>query len=176
MVRAVCEYNIEKINKMSKTFMRKAFATAIAFSLLFLVLGGLTIFFSFKAKEINWVSVVLGGVVMLASIYPIYSTFRAQKRNHRETVSAMQLDKGDLQIDMTFKEKKLEVVTTQAGEVQNETILIRNITKVKKNKQGVAIYIGDDMYYIFNDEIVTGTMDELFRIFERVNVIPKKSR
>ena len=170
MVRAVCEFNIEKITKMSKTFMRKAFITAILFSVLILALGVFTIYFAFKAVETNWISVVLGGIITLASFYPIFSTYKVQKRNHKDTISAMQLDKGDLHIDMTFKEKKLEVVTTQFDQVQNETILLRNITKIKVNKQGVAIYIGDDMYYIFNDEIVTGTKEELLRIFQRLNL------
>ena len=98
---------------------------------------------------------------------------KTQKRNHRETIKAMQLDKGDLQIDLTIKDKKLEVVTTQFDEVQKETVLLRNVSVVRTNKDGVAVYIGDDMYYIFNDEIVTGTREELLRIFQRVNVLIK---
>lgn len=173
MVRAICEYNIEKITKMSKTFMRKAFATAIFFTLVILALGGLTIYFALKSTEVNWVSFSLGAVISLASIYPLFSTFKTQRRNHRETVKAMQLDKGDLHIDLTFKDKKLEVVTTQFDEVQTETVLLRNVSVVRTKKDGVAVYIGDDMYYIFNDEIVTGTREELLRIFQRVNVLIK---
>ncbi|MBO7214815.1 MAG: hypothetical protein J6V66_04885 [Clostridia bacterium] len=176
MVRAICEYNSEKINKMSRTFMRKAFRTAILFSIAFIVLGGITIYFGLKTEKQGLVSVILGGIIVLASAYPIISTIKTQRRNHKETVKAMQLDKGDLQIDMLFKEKRLEVTTSQAGEVQTETILLRNVTNVKVNKQGVAIYIEEDMYFIFNDEIVMGTQEELLRIFNKVKVPVKKRR
>ena len=176
MVRAICEYNTEKINKMSKTFMRKAFTTAILFSIAFIVLGGITIYFGFKTEKTGFISIILGGLIVLASAYPIISTIRTQRRNHRDTIAAMQLEKGDLQIDMLFKEKRLEVTTTQADEVQTETILIRNFSGVKVNKQGIAVYVGDDMYYIFNDEIVMGSKEELLRIFSKVNVPIKKKR
>ena len=170
MVRAICEFDKEKLSKMSKTFMKKAFLIAVFFSVVLIALGLTSLIFSLKSEEINWVSVVLSGVVMLGSLYPIVSTVFTQRKNHRETVRAMQLDKGDLQIDITFKEKKMEVTTTQANEVQSETVLMRNVTKVRANKDGVGIYIGDDMYYIFNDEIVLGTREELIRLFQKLNV------
>ncbi len=170
MVRAVSVYSDEKLLKMSKKFMKKAFLTAIFFAAILLSLGIVTIIFSLQAKDINWVSIVLGAVVTLGSFYPIISTLLAQRKNYRETVKAMQLEKGDLQIDITFKEKKMEITTTQANEVENETVLMRNVDRVRTNKDGVGIYIGGDMYYIFNDEIVLGTREELLRSFTKLNV------
>lgn len=170
MVRTVSKYDIQKINKMSKTFMKKAFVTAILLSLLFLAAGIATTIFALKQVEINWISVVLGGIITLGSCYPIISTLRAQTRNHRETVKAMQLDKGELVIDITFKEKRMEVTTTQCGEATEETVLLRNVTRVRLNSRGVAIYVGSDMYYVFNEEIVQGSREELIRIFKRLNV------
>lgn len=170
MVRAVSKYNIQKINQMSKTFMKKAFATAIFLSALFLTAGILITVFALKQVEINWVSVVMGGIVTLGSCYPIISTLRAQTKNHRDTVKAMQLDKGELVIDITFREKRMEITTSQCGETTEETVLLRNVSKVRLNAKGVAIYIGSDMYYIFNEEIVQGTREELVRIFTKLNV------
>ncbi len=170
MVRAVSEYNTEKLSKMSKYFMRKAFATAVFFGVVLLAIGIVTVVVALSAEKKNWVSIVLGFVVCLGSLYPIISTVITQKKNHRETVKAMQLDKGDLRIDITFKEKKMEITTSQAGEVQNESVLMRNVSKIRTNKDGLGIYIGKDMYYIFNDEIVLGTREELLRLFQKLNV------
>ena len=170
MVRAVSDYNVEKISKMSKHFMRKALVTAVFFGVVLLAVGIVTVVVALSREERNWVSIVLGFVVCFGSLYPIISTVISQKKNHRETVKAMQLDKGDLRIEITFKEKKMEITTTQADEVQNESVLMRNVSKVRTNKDGLGIYIGKDMYYIFNDEIVLGTREELLRLFKKLNV------
>lgn len=170
MVRAVCEYSEEKIKKMMKPMKIKAYISAFLFSVLFLAMGLVSIFGALKDDEINWVTLILGGVVCLGAFYPPISTFLTQRKNYKASLEAMQLQKGDLALEMVFREKRLEVTTTQGEEVQFETILLRNVTQVKTNKDGVAIYIGEDMYFIYNDDIEFGTREELIRIFQRLNV------
>ncbi len=169
MVRAICEYNEEKIKKMMKPLKVKAYVSAWAFAILFVAMGISSIIASLK-DEINWVSLILGCIVCLCCVYPLISTYRTQSKNYKATFQAMQLEKGDLTLEMVFKEKRLEVTSTQGEEVLGETILLRNVTAVKTNKEGVAIYIGEDMYFIYDDDIVFGTRDELIRIFKRLNI------
>ncbi len=170
MVRAICEYNEQKIKTMMKPIKIKAYVTSFLFSVVFLAMGIFSVINSLLTAEINWLTLVLGGVVCLASVYPPISTFLNQKRNYKASVEAMQLHKGDLTLEMVFKEKRLEVTTTQGEEVQFENVLLRNVTLVKTNKDGVAVYIGEDMYFIYNEDIEFGTREELLRIFERLGV------
>ncbi|MBE5743349.1 MAG: hypothetical protein E7358_01365 [Clostridiales bacterium] len=167
MVKAICEYNDEKIKKMMKPLKVKAYVTAFLFSAVFLAMGAISVIGALK-DGINWVTLILGGVVCLGAIYPPISTYLTQKKNYKASYEAMQLHKGDLVLEMVFKEKRLEVTTSQGDEVQNETVLLRNVTSVRANKEGVAIYIGEDMYFIYNDDIDFGSREELLRIFERI--------
>ena len=170
MVKATCEYNERKIKAMMKPIKVKAYVTAFLFSVVFLAMGLLSVVNALLETEINWVTLVLGGVVCLGAFYPPISTFLTQRKNYKSSVEAMQLHKGDLVLEMVFREKRLEVSVTQGEEVQFETILLRNVTLVKTNKDGIAIYIGEDMYFIYNEDIEFGTREELIRIFERVGV------
>ena len=170
MVKATCEYNESKIKKMMKPLKIKAYVTAYLFSIIFLAMGIVSVLGSFDGAEIKWVNLVLGLVVCLGAFYPPISTFLTQRKNYKATFDAMQLHKGNLVLEMVFKEKRLEVTTIQGEEVFNENILLRNVTLVKANKEGVAIYIGDDMYFVYNEDINFGSRDELIRIFERLKI------
>ncbi len=170
MVRAICQYNEVKIKKMMKPLKVKAYITAGLFSVVFLGMGLMSVIGALIDSKINWVTLILGGIVCLGAFYPPISTFLTQRRNYLATFDAMKLESGDLILEMVFKEKRLEVTTTQGEEVLNETILLRNVTEVKTNKDGIAIYIGEDMYYIYNEDIEFGSREELIRIFERVGI------
>ena len=121
-------------------------------------------------------SIVLGAIICVFSFYPTASTLATHKKNYEETLTAMNLDKGDLTLDFTIKEKKIELRAIQAGEEEVATMLIRNFSQVKVNKDGVGLYINENMYYIENDEIVLGSKEELLKIFKNAKVTIKNRR
>ena len=59
-------------------------------------------------EGIRWVSVVLGALIALFSVYPVITTFGTYKKNLKETIKQMGLDKGELTLEFLFKEKKME--------------------------------------------------------------------
>ena len=178
MVRAVCNYNKDKVKNMTTKMRNKTLIGAIIFNALFLFMGIFNIVTSISSGEgiQKWLFIVLGAIICVFSFYPTASTLATHKKNYEETLTAMNLDKGDLTLDFTIKEKKIELRAIQAGEEEVATMLIRNFSQVKVNKDGVGLYINENMYYIENDEIVLGSKEELLKIFKNAKVTIKNRR
>ncbi len=175
MVKAVCLFNQETVKRMSKKFRNRTLAGSIALSLFILAVGVSTIVSSFSNEGFQrWMFFILGVLFTLFSVYPVISTVFTHRRNYRETIKAMELDKGELTLEFTIKEKKIELKAIQNGEVQEDTILIRNLSYIKTHSDGIAIYLNENMYYIRNEEIVSGSRDMLLRIFANAGIEIKK--
>ncbi len=175
MVKAVCRFNEEKVKNMSRRMRNSTLFGSIMFAVFILIIGGYNIYASFSNEGVTkWVFFVLGILISLFSVYPIISTLINNKRNYKDTIVAMELDKGELVLEFTIKEKKIELKAIQNGEEQNDTILIRNLSLIKTHADGVGIYLGENMYYIRDDEIVIGDRDMLIRIFKNAGIQIKK--
>ena len=175
MVKAVCRFNEEKVKKMSKRMRVSSILTSLVMSLIILAMGAVNIISSFKQQEVQkWVFLILGIVISLFAFYPIITAISTNKKNYRDTLEAMSLDKGELILEFVIKEKKIELKAIQNGEEQNDTILIRNLSLIKTQKEGVGIYLNENMYFICNDEIVVGNMETLLRIFKNAGIKIKK--
>ena len=175
MVKAVCRFNEETVKTMSKKFRNRTLSGAILLSVPVLVMGVSTIITAFSNDEVQKIIfIILGSLFSLFSLYPIISTVYTHKKNYRETIKAMELDKGELTLEFIIKEKKIELKAIQNGEEQNDTILIRNLSYVKTHSDGVGIYLNENMYYIRNEEIVSGDRDMMIRIFENAGIEIKK--
>lgn len=175
MVRAICTFNKERAETMSKNMRKKTITVSIIISAVLLVFGVLDVITAFSTQEINYLTLGIGGILLIASPYPVFKTIKTEKENHRRTLEAMKLDKGEITFDYTIKDKKIELITTQAGVSKQDTMLIRNISYVKNHKDGLGIYRDEHLYYILNEEIVEGSKEELLRIFQNAD-IPIKNR
>ena len=122
----------------------------------------------------KWIFLILGIAISLFAFYPIITAIITNKKNYRDTLEAMSLDKGELILEFVIKEKKIELKAIQNGEEQNDTILIRNLSLIKTHADGIGIYLNENMYYICNDEIVVGDMEMLLRIFKNAGIKIKK--
>ena len=175
MVKAVCTYNEEKVKKMTKGFRNKTIFGSIVFCIVVFAMGVVNITSSISAVGgLKWLFLIMGIIICLFSFYPLISGIYTHKRNYRETIKAMELEKGDLTLEFLFKEKKIELTAIQNGESQEDTILIRNLTLIKTHADGIGIYLDENMYYIRNEEIVSGDKDMLLRIFKNAGIPIKK--
>ncbi len=175
MVKAVCRFNEEKVKKMSRRMRISSMLTASLMSLIILVMGVVNVISSFKQQEVQkWIFLILGIAISLFAFYPIITAIITNKKNYRDTLEAMSLDKGELILEFVIKEKKIELKAIQNGEEQNDTILIRNLSLIKTHADGIGIYLNENMYYICNDEIVVGDMEMLLRIFKNAGIKIKK--
>lgn len=175
MVKAVCRFNEEKVKKMSRRMRISSMITASLMSLIILIMGVVNVISSFKQQEVQkWIFLILGIAISLFAFYPIITAIITNKKNYRDTLEAMSLDKGELILEFVIKEKKIELKAIQNGEEQNDTILIRNLSLIKTHADGIGIYLNENMYYICNDEIVVGDMEMLLRIFKNAGIKIKK--
>lgn len=175
MVKAVCRFNEEKVKKMSRRMRISSMLTASLMSLIILIMGIVNVISSFKQQEVQkWIFLILGIAISLFAFYPIITAIITNKKNYRDTLEAMSLDKGELILEFVIKEKKIELKAIQNGEEQNDTILIRNLSLIKTHADGIGIYLNENMYYICNDEIVVGDMEMLLRIFKNAGIKIKK--
>ena len=171
MVKAVCRFNEEKVKKMSRRMRISSILTSLLMTVIILVMGILNIVSSFKQTDVQkWVFLILGIAISIFSFYPLVTAIITNKRNYRDTLEAMSLDKGELILEFVIKEKKIELKAIQNGEEQNDTILIRNLSLIKTQKEGIGIYLNENMYYIFNEDIVLGDRDMLLRIFKNAGI------
>ena len=161
---------------MGKKMRNKSLITSGLLSAGLVVMGiVLTIFALNQEKGPNWLSVALGCGVILLSVYPIYKAFKTSNKNIEESIKAMKLNRGPLKLEYTIKEKRIEIIATQNDTVQNQTIMIKNVTGIRPEKDGVGICVGDDMYYILNEDITYGTREMLLNIFKNAGFNIKKS-
>ncbi len=175
MVRAVCNYNEQKVKQMTKGFRNRTIIGSAVFCAIILAMGVFNIIASFSRTDATkWLFLSMGIIISLFSFYPLISGIFAHKRNYKETINAMQLDKGVLTLDFIFKERKIELTATQNGKSQVDTILIRNLSQIKTHADGIGIYLDENMYYILNEEIVAGDREMLLRIFKNAGIPIKK--
>lgn len=176
MVKAVSVYNKDRVVKMGKTMRNKGLITSILLSVALVILGAfLAVFALNQEKGPNWLSFALGIGVALLSFYPIYKSYKTNKKNVEETIKSMKLNRGELQLEFVIKEKRIEITATQNDTVENQTLMIKNVTSVRPDKQGVAICVGEDMYYILDEDITYGTRDMLLNTFKNAGFEIKKS-
>ena len=170
MIRAVSTFNKEKIRAINKEFKTKAIIISSILSLVVAGLGIFNIIAALTSPETNWLSLVLGVIITAFAAYPVTSSINTHKRNYEETVRSMRLNSGDLVLDYTVKERRIEIVATQCGKEEKETVMIKNVSLVKISKGGVGVYVGNDMYYISNEDIVMGTKESLVNTFIKAGV------
>ncbi|MBR6737123.1 MAG: hypothetical protein IKL82_02015 [Clostridia bacterium] len=175
MVRAVSVYNKDKVIRMGKKMRNRSMIGAIIFSVLLVAMGVFNVVIALTQESgPNWLATALGVVVALLSFYPIYKAINTNKKNVEETIKSMRLNKGDLTLEFLIKEKRIEITATQNETVQTETLMIKNVTGVRPEKEGVGICVGEDMYYIENGDIVQGNREMLLNIFKRAGFNIKK--
>ncbi len=78
---------------------------------------------------------------------------------------------GKMEIEYLFKDKKIEISVTKDGSVNHDTIMIKNLSHAKTNKNGIAIYLNSgEMYYIDNSEFIDGDRLTLINLLTKNNV------
>ena len=84
------------------------------------------------------------------------------------------LENGSLEISYEFKEKRAEISLTRDGETTLDTLMYKNVSYVKVNKDGLGIYFTNgDMYYIYNDDFTEGSKERLISLFAHNRITVK---
>lgn len=171
MAKSVSVYNKQRITEMNKPMKKKSIITSSIFSVLFLALGVFTFVNGLIQNAVF--NIILGVVTCLVSIYPVYRSIKQSEENVQKAIVDMGVERYSIKLTFLFKDKRIEVTSEQKNDVKNDTILIRNITQARLTKNAICLYLGENMYYILNDDFVEGSVDDVVRILNK-NGIPVK--
>ncbi len=168
MVRVESYYDKEKITNIAKKMKVKSLVTSSILSLILLAMACFNFVSAFSEEKVNIFSIIVGALVGLFSIYPIASAIKTNKNSVKRAVSDMGVEEHPLTISYLFKEKRVEITLTQNGETKFDTLMMKNIDKVKVNKDGLGIYLlNGDMYYVYNEDFIEGDKQKLINLFAR---------
>lgn len=166
MIRVESYYDRDKIVKMSKKMRNKAIVTSLLLTLILLAMGIINIISAFSEEKINIFSLIVGGLVSLFAFYPIISVIKTNKGSVEKAVEDMNVQNSPVVINYEFKEKRIEISLTQDGVTKMDTLMMKNVERVRTDKNGIAIYVQNgDMYYISNDEFIEGNREKLISLF-----------
>ncbi len=179
MIRVKSIYTKEKIEKITKNANFKGMFGSAILSLLMIVLGGFYVVGGIIAIKNGGnravLNLVLGIIMCLLSIYPIWSTLSKNKKAKIDTIDKLSLNHGDLCIEYEFREKRFDVKLTQNTDEKRDTVMIKNVSLVRNSKEGIAIYLQNgEMYYIEDKEFVEGNRDKLISLFVHNGIKIKK--
>ena len=166
MIRVESYYDRDKIVKMSKKMRNKAIVTSLLLTLILLAMGIINIISAFSEEKINIFSLIVGGLVSLFAFYPIISVIKTNKGSVEKAVEDMNVQNSPVVINYEFKEKRIEISLTQDGVTKMDTLMMKNVERVRADKNGIAIYVQNgDMYYNSNDEFIEGNREKLISLF-----------
>ncbi len=166
MVRVESYFDREKIINMAKKMKVKSIVTSSILSLILLAMACFNFITAFSGDKVNIFSIIVGALVGLFSIYPIASALKTNKNSVERAVLDMGVEEYPLTISYLFKEKRVEITLTQNGETKLDTLMMKNIDKVKVNQDGLGIYLlNGDMYYIYNEDFIEGDKQKLISLF-----------
>ena len=171
MIRAESNFDKSKVSYLVKDMQLKSLIGSIILSIVLLAMGIVNIHSAVSGYKINVLSLVIGILVCLFSFYPIISTLVAGKNATKNMIKDMNLDKGEITITYEFKDKKIEISTTQNGETKLDTIMMKYLSKVKVSSNSLIMYMqNDDMYLINDSDFKQGTKGELISLFNKHKV------
>ena len=166
MVKVKCYYDKEKVIKITKSTQIKSLILSIILTIVMLVLGIMNLVSSLGKEKTDYLGLVLSIIIILLSIVPLISSIKNFKTSGLDAIKEMGLENSSISIEFLFKEKRIEVLTTRNDETKLKTVMIKNIHLVKVDNKGISIYLNqDDMFYIYNEEIVEGNKQQLISIF-----------
>ncbi len=166
MIKVESYYDKEKIVKMSKKMQVKALVSSSILSIVMLAMGIINIISAVSGEKFNVFSLIVGILVSLFAFYPIISVIKTNKGSVKRAVKDMNVEKDPVVINYEFKEKRVEISLTQNGVTKLDTLMLKNVDKVRTDKNGLAIYIQNgDMYYIGNEDFIEGSRERLISLF-----------
>ncbi len=166
MIKVKCYYDKEKVMKITRSTQIKSLILSLVLSCIMLGLGIFNLITSISKEKIDWFGFALSIVIIIISVFPLVSSLKNLKVGGYDAVKEMGVEKSPLEMEFVFKEKRIEVSTTRNGETKLTTIMIKNIYQVKVDGKGLSIYVNNnEMFYIYNEEIVEGSKQRLISLF-----------
>ncbi len=175
MYKVICSYDKEKVVKKNKATLKKSLVVSVVLAFLLVAVGVWNIVFALTENKINWLSLVVGVFACLFSAVPIFNAIKTSNRETENVVKQMGVDKDVLNIEYVFKDRRIEVKKEQGEKVELDTIMFKNVTTLKKSKDGFAFIMQDGTTYFFdNEDIVEGTEQQIVALFSKNGISIKR--
>lgn len=171
MIKVKSYFDKEKVIKITKQAQLKSLIMSLILAVIMVVIATINFVTAITKEEIDWISLVISGVIIVVTIFLLVSALKTYKYGTISAVKDMHVEDGPIEIEYIFKEKKVEVTTVKNDVAKMKTIMYKNISHAKIDGKGIAIYLyGDNMFYIYDSDFVEGTKQKLAVIFSKLGI------
>jgi len=168
MIEVNAVFTKEKIKDMSKT---KRISNYIIFPLLALVMlgAGIAVLFYPEREKTELIVAIL---LMVASPVVVFLTFYMTRNELKANYESFGVNKDTVTLNYRFSPEGIVIRRTTLGKTVTENIAFRELYKVKRTKKCFMLFVSkEEMFYVPTDCFVSGTPDDLFKLFYNAKVI-----
>lgn len=167
MIEVNAVFNKERVNAMGK---RKRLTNYIMFTIVGIaMLGGgiLTLIFDDDGGNL------IPGIIMIVACPVIILLTIFMTRNEMYTnIKAFGVDKSEIVLNYKFGARSAQITRVADGKTDTDVLKYTELYKVKRTKKHFLLYVNkDEMFYVPCDAFVSGTPDDLFKLFYNNKVI-----
>lgn len=175
MYKVYSVFDKDKVIKMNKGIEKSSILTSVALCIVLFILGVVTLILGLTEEKVNWLSIVIGAVACVFSVFPLIGSITTAKKGLENAIKQMGVETSTLKIEYVIKEKRIEVKQFKGDNVIEDTIMFKNVASLKKTKDGICFYLENGlMYYFEYNDVVVGTVDQILSVFKRNGIkIPK---
>lgn len=157
----------QKVINMGKG---KRIANYIAFPFLAvaLLVGGIILII-----ERSGTGQLVGGIALIAACPIIIAlTVYLTRSETKENIRSYGVEDADIEMNYKIIPGLITITRRSGGKTDCEKLTFDKIYKVKRTKKCFMVFVNkDEMYYIPSDSFVSGTADDLFKLFYDCKII-----
>ncbi len=167
MIEVNAVFTKQSVREMSRG---KRISSYIIFPILAVIMlaGGLAVFIQ-KPEQGD---VVMGIIMMVLAPVIFVLGLVMTNSETKNNIKSFGVDKDDVIMNYKFSEKGVLISRTTQGKTDKETLYYRELYKVKRTKKCFMLYLSkDELFYVPTDSFVSGTPDDLFKLFYDSKII-----
>lgn len=171
MIRVKSYFDKEKVIKITKQAQLKTLVMSMILAVVMIAIAVINLITALSKEETDWFGYIFSGIIMIVTFFLIRSSLKTYKNTTQSAVKDMHVEDSPIEFEYLFKEKKVEVTTIKNDVAKMKTVMYKNISRVKLDSKGIAIYLDEDnMFYIYDSDFVEGNKQRLATIFSKLGI------
>ena len=171
MVKVKSYFDKEKVIKITKQAQLKSLIMSLILAFVMVVIAIMNFVTAINKEEMDWFGLVFSVIIIVVTFFLLVSALKTYKYSAINAVKEMHVEDGPIELEYIFKEKKVEVTTVKNEVAKMKTVMYKNISHVKIDGKGIAIYLnGDNMFYVYDTDFVEGNKQNLAVTFSRLGI------
>ena len=171
MIKVKSYFDKEKVIKITKQAQIKSLVMSIILAVVMVIIAVINFVMAISKQETDWFSLVFSIIILVVTALLLRSALKTYKYSTENAVKEMHVENSPIELEYVFKEKKVEVTTTQDDVAKVKTVMYKNIANVKVDGKGIAIYLNNnDMFYLYDTDFVEGNKQKLAVTFSKLGI------